>query len=309
MSVYTQDSPGPWHTWYKRPENAKLPVLEAKRKYLKQQLLFEQQYASFVQAQQQFLAQSANQTEGGVTFNEVTGTNFVADPVFQSITANTQSIDVHFGMPVDVTGSPRITVTNNQEGGGSAATFVYTHVGFADGATNVLRFQHNHPAFEDNDGGAAANAVLVGSSLFDTITASPTTPVAGDYTTVAQVAQGAGGDAGNIVNISCSVSISDLQTVTDFTITADPQSAALDIDNTVTIAGSILGGGGSLVATIAQENLKGDVISLGSQLIDLNGGTITTAAGNTQTTDTIKRQGVAPNLAIVGSNTKTVVAS
>ena len=28
MSVYTQDSPGPWHTWYKRPENAKLPVLE-----------------------------------------------------------------------------------------------------------------------------------------------------------------------------------------------------------------------------------------------------------------------------------------
>lgn len=309
MSVYTQESPGQWSTWYKKPQNKDLSILEAKRKFLKEQLLFEQQYASFVQAQQQFLAQSANQTEGGVTFNEVTGTNFVLNPVFQSITANTQSIDVHFGMPVEVTGTPRITVTNNQAGGGSAATFTFNHTGFASGATNVLRFEHNHPAYTDNDGGAAANRVLVGSSLFDTITSDPTSTVEGDYTTVAQVAQGAGGDAGNITNISCSVSISALQTVTAFTITADPNDAALDIGNTVTIAGSILGGGGNLVATIAQENLKGDVISLGSQLIDLNGGTIITAGGNTQTTDTIRRQGAAPSLAIIGSNTKTVVAS
>lgn len=307
MSVYTQESPGQWNVWLKKPENKNLSILEAKRKFLKEQLLFEQQYASFVQAQQQFLAQSANQTEGGVKFNDVTGTNFVADPVFQSLTLNTQSIDVHFGMPVDVTGAPRITVTNNQAGGGSAATFVYNHVGFASGATNILRFQHNHPAFVNNDGGAAANVLTQDKDLFSSITTQPSTATAETYVGETMVyAAGTGGTGGT--NVTATIVVGDLEEVTSVIITNNG-GGVFSPGNTLTLAGSNLGGSGNFIITLTTGDLTGDVISLGSQLIDLNGGTITTAAGNTQTTDTIRRQGAAPNLAIVGNNTKTVVGS
>ena len=48
QSLYpTTDGPGPWHVWIKKEKNKKLPLAEAKRRYLEEQLLFTEQYNSF----------------------------------------------------------------------------------------------------------------------------------------------------------------------------------------------------------------------------------------------------------------------
>ena len=308
--IYTQQDPGPWFSWSKRPENKKLPVLEAKRKYLKEQLLYEQQFADFV-AQQQAIQSDSNQGSG-LFLNKSESTVIQLSPTLQSITGNTQSLYVTFKDDVVVTGSPRITATNNQAGGGSAATFLFTHKGLVSGTTNVVEFIHIHPATANNNAGIAANTPISGSKLFDGMdTSSLTTPTEGDYTVLASITQGSGGDAGvSAASVSCSVSISALQTVTDFKIGSFGTSK-LCPGNQVTIAGSDLGGGGSLVSAISASNLLGDTISIGQQNIDLNGGSISTTSTqfNTIINNKIKRQGAQPNLFVVGSNTKTAVAS
>ena len=40
----------------------------------------------------------------------------------------TISVNVHFSEQVDITGTPRLTITNNQTGGGSAATLSLIHI-------------------------------------------------------------------------------------------------------------------------------------------------------------------------------------
>ena len=47
--IYTSENPGPWQKWITKPENAKLNIQEARSKYLKEQLLFEQQYQDLLQ--------------------------------------------------------------------------------------------------------------------------------------------------------------------------------------------------------------------------------------------------------------------
>lgn len=300
--MYKHEDPGHWLNWLKRPENANLPIVEAKQKYLKEQLLFEQQYNSFVEAAR---AVQASITEGGTILNGVVSTNFNPSPAFQSITGNTQTMDVYFKMPVDVTGTPTITVTNSQAGGGSAATFTYD---YASGTgTDQLVFEHVHPASPNNDAGAAANVLTQDKDLFSSITTQPTTATADTY--VAETltwAAGTGGTGGS--NVTATIVVGDLEIV-DSVIVTDNAGGVFSPGNTLTLAGSNLGGTGNLVITLTADNLTGDVISVAGQSIALSGGSISTKPGNTITTDTIRRQGSQPDLFVVGGNTKTVVAS
>ena len=64
MNIYTQDSPGDWQDWVKLPRNKNIPILEAKQKFLNEQLLHENQYQSFVQ--QQVAIQTQNAQTGGL---------------------------------------------------------------------------------------------------------------------------------------------------------------------------------------------------------------------------------------------------
>ena len=41
--IYTTPDPGDWHSWLKRDGNKSLPLKEAKVKYLKEQLVFQDQ--------------------------------------------------------------------------------------------------------------------------------------------------------------------------------------------------------------------------------------------------------------------------
>lgn len=41
--MYLTEGPGPWQAFLKRPDNVGLSIMEAKQKYLREQLLFEEQ--------------------------------------------------------------------------------------------------------------------------------------------------------------------------------------------------------------------------------------------------------------------------
>lgn len=301
--MYKQENPGHWLNWLKKPENSKLPILEAKQKYLREQLMYEQQYNSFVEAQR---AVQLNVTKGGTVFNGIVDTFLVQTPIFQSITGNTQSLKVNFKLPVTVSGTPTVTATNSQSGGGSAATFAYS---YASGTgTKSLTFEHTHPASANNDAGAAANVLTQDKDLFSSITTQPTTATADTYVGETMVyAAGTGGTGGS--NVTATIVVGDLEEVTSVIVT-DNASGVFSPGNTLTLAGSNLGGSGNFVVTLTADNLTGDVISIGSQTLALNGGSISTINSNTFTNDTIRRQGVQPNLGVPdGKNAKTVVAS
>ncbi len=310
MSVYTQDSPGPWNVWIKRKENKNLPILEAKRKFLKEQLLFEQQFANFV-AQQQAIQSDSNTNAGNEVLNKVETIDFVSSPVFLSQTANSQSITAQFTFPVSVDtsgGDPTITVNNSQAGGGSAATFTYTY--FSGSETNLLEFRHNHPAFASNNGGAAANVLPIqlaagpGVTSRGAIINSPTAPVNDTYVNAAYTT---GTGNGSSAQFTVVVEGGDITTIN--AVVAGTDFVEGDV---VTFADDALGtgstGGGF---TITSNNLTGDVISIPAQSIALNGGAISTYSSgfNTQVNDAIRRQGANPPLSMPGGSlTRTVIA-
>ena len=60
--IFTTPHPGSWQDFMRKPENSKLSIQEATRKYKEQLLLFEQQYSTFIQQQQ--LLQSQNFSGG-----------------------------------------------------------------------------------------------------------------------------------------------------------------------------------------------------------------------------------------------------
>jgi hypothetical protein len=50
------NDPGPWQYYVNRPDNVGLPIMEIKDKYMREQLLFEQNL-NFIQQQQMIMAQ------------------------------------------------------------------------------------------------------------------------------------------------------------------------------------------------------------------------------------------------------------
>ena len=64
---FTVNNPGPWQSFVKRADNVGLPLMAARDKYLREQLLFEN-YMSFVQQQNMLMAQSAG--GGGRPFTQ-----------------------------------------------------------------------------------------------------------------------------------------------------------------------------------------------------------------------------------------------
>jgi len=308
MSVYTQDSPGPWNVWIKRKENKILPILEAKRKFLKEQLLFEQQFANFV-AQQQAIQSDSNTNAGNEVLNKIESVNFVSSPAFLSQTANSQSITAQFTYPVTVTGGiPTIRVNNSQAGGGSVSTFTYAYTGGS--GTSLLEFKHNHIAFPANNGGAAANVLDIqlaagpGVTSRGAIINSPTSPVNGTYVNAAYTTATT---SGSTAEFTVTVEAGDITTInatvagTDFI-----EGDVLTFGNDELGTGSTGGG-----FTIAANNLTGDVINIPAQSIALSGSTIATYSGewNTQVNDAIRRQGANPPLSTPGQElTRTVIA-
>ena len=293
--IIKSPDPGPWLNWMKRPENKNLPINEARIKYNREQVLFNEQQNAYIATQifqnQQAALQADMSPNAGFVKNQVTRVAFVMDTL-KSISANTGSIVVGFQHPVTITGTPQITVQNGQQGGGSAATFTYDYT--SGTGTNAMLFQHNHPAAPNNDSGIAANVLTLDSEIVGSVTTQPTTATADTYVTETLTwAQGTGGTGGN--NVTATIIVGDLEVV-DSVIITDNASGVFSPGNTLTLAGSNLGGSGNLVITLRAQDLTGDIITIDGQIIALNGGTIKTGGPNasTQTEDAIRRQGLIP---------------
>ena len=164
--------PGTWMQFKSRPDNLSLPILEAKRKYLQEQSVFET-----------FAIQAQIQGGGGSILNEVKSITFRSDAtnysettylnaagsftssfatnelitVLPILSGFTASIDVTYNDPVEVVGTPRITtITNNGEGDQNGPVrspqnpvFEYIET-FADKKTISFAYIQEDPANETN---------------------------------------------------------------------------------------------------------------------------------------------------------------
>jgi hypothetical protein len=301
--IYTANDPGNWAIWKTKEGNKDLPLHEATQKYRKEKLLFEQQYMDFVATQEAIQRQQAQ--TGGTSLNGVTSVDFDALPVFQTNTGNTQTLKVKFSKPVLVTGSPLVTLANNQFGGGTAATFNYTYS--AGSSTNELIFQHIHPTAAVASQGFSANIVAINSNLAPIgIIVQPGTPTNGDYTFSADTNYTTSGD-GNGLSLQVAISGGNITSVICTTIGNDFIPGEI-----ITFADGFLGGGstgGSI--TVAASALRADTVSFAAgSTVTLNSGTITTGDGtfNTQLNNIARRQGT-PALDFTSTSTKTGVPS
>lgn len=297
--IYTANDPGNWAIWKNKKENKNLPLQEATQKYRKEKLLFENQYMDFLQQQQAILTQNAQ--TGGTSLNGVISAAFDALPVFQTNTGNTQTLKVIFAKPVLVTGSPLVTVANNQFGGGTAATFNYTYS--AGSSTNELTFQHIHPTAAVTSQGFSANVVGLNSNLAPIgIIVQPGTPSDGVYAFSADTNYTTSG-AGNGLSMQVTISGGNITSVICTSTGNDFIPGEV-----ISFAAGSLGGsstGGSI--TVAASALQADTVSFAAgSAVTLNSGTITTGDGtfNTQLTNIARRQGT-PALDFTSTSTKT----
>ena len=301
MAFYpSPNSPGNWKTFLKRNDIRNLSLQEQKKKYLIEQLQFEDFQSQQAISQQLAFNSLSNQNRvAGDKKNKVIDAAFNATPALQSITTNTTFIDIVFENPVLVdttSGTPSISVTNGKQGGGSVSPVVYTYVANAS-QSKLVRFSHTHPATATNDGGIAAHVIAVGADLAgsasgtisggaaNTYNGVPFTGVAGVSDIVANCILDGGGVLSEISFVSQASAAYAFKPGDQLTIDA----AAL---------GS--GGTGTVVVTIATGDLTGDILTMVGSTIAENGGEIYSAANSPE---------VQLDLSYTSTSTKTAVAS
>ena len=307
MHIIHSKDPGPWLSWMKRPENKDLPINEARIKFKKEQILFNEQQNSYIASQifqqQQQALQSDVSPNAGFTPNEIKSVKFTATPELSSISAVTGSILMEFVWPVTVSGNPTLTVNNSQAGGGSAATFTYTYK--SGTGTNTLQFEHNHGPFPANNCGFSANVLSIGTDLVATgaVVGTITNATDGVYSDPTYTETGGNG----LLDMQVTVVSNEITKAEVTTAGATYQPGDVITFNAAQLGAGSSGG----TITLAKDNFTGDVISLPAQTVALSGGTIHTGGGsfNTLVNDAIARQGLTPPLFFAGgANTDTVVA-
>lgn len=301
MAYYSSpNSPGDWRSFLKRNDIRNLSLQEQKKKYLIEQLQFEDFVSQQAISQQlAFNSLSAQNRVAGNVDNKVVSATFNATPALQSITTNTTFIDVLFekNVLVDTSGgTPTISVTNGKQGGGSVSPVIYTYVANAS-QSKTVRFSHTHPATATNDGGIAAPVIAVGADLAGSATGTivggvanpyngvPFTGLAGASDIVADVILDGGGVLSNITFVS----------------QATP-SYAFKPGDQLTIDAAALGTGtsGTVTVTLIAADLTGDILTMVGSTIAENGGEIYSAANNPD---------AQLNLSYTSTSTKTAVAS
>jgi hypothetical protein len=301
MAFYpSPNSPGNWKTFLKRNDIRNLSLQEQKKKYLIEQLQFEDFQSQQAISQQLAFNSLSNQNRvAGDKKNKVIDAAFNATPALQSITTNTTFIDIVFENPVLVdttSGTPSISVTNGKQGGGSVSPVVYTYVANAS-QSKLVRFSHTHPATATNDGGIAAHVIAVGADLAgsasgtisggaaNTYNGVPFTGVAGVSDIVANCILDGGGVLSEISFVS--------QTSAAYAFKPGDQ---------LTISAAALGSGGTgtITVTIATGDLTGDILTMVGSTIAENGGEIYSAANSPE---------VQLDLSYTSTSTKTAVAS
>lgn len=264
-----------WQEFMREKENKNLSITEAKGKYQKLEkqfnLLMEAENAAY-NAVALNSVRNGSQGGPGEELNPILGIEFLSLPT-GTIAGFVSSVNVSYKFPVTVIGTPVIYVNNGQQGKGSADVVTYTAT--AGGSTNVVTFSNTQGA--DANGGTlvAAKTLNVTEDIVSSITTAPTTPSNDTYTDTMVWATGTGGVGGADINATIIVAGA---AVTSIVVTG--ATGTYQPGNTLTIAGSALGGTGNLIVTLVSADLTGDTLTFQAEGNGISTGVVT-SEGNT----------------------------
>ena len=263
--MYGAQDPGNWQTFTNRPDVKSLPLMEQKSRFIREQ----NDYQNLMESVR------AQVNVGGINNNPIVSVAFDGAQL-NSISGFTSQFLVTYTHPIVVTGTPTITIPNGQQGNGTASTIQYD---YNAGSSTLItaKFDYTQAANANGTGFIAANFLTFDSNLAAGITSQPTTPTNGTYVTETLTwATGTGGVGG--ANVTATVVVAG-GVVTEVFATLYLASAVYQPGNTLTLAGTNLGGGGNLVVTLLDADFIGDTLLLSSQTSIL-GGSIVNASDN-----------------------------
>jgi len=263
--MYGAQDPGNWQSFTNRADVKGLPLNEQKDQFLKEQINF----------QNMMEAIRAQAHVGGIRNNPIVNVAFNGD--LDVISGFTSSLLVNYTFPVTViqAGIPTIKVPNGLQGNGNESTITYGYV--SSPSPTSLLFTYSQLGNANGQGDIGANELAVNTELFGAITTSPSTPVEDTYTSVVGTYNsGAGGTGGQ--DIDATIEVSALQTVTSIIVTGN-SSGVFQPGNTLTFAGSDLGGTGSLIVTLRAADITGDTLAFTATTdVNIEGGSIVNAS-------------------------------
>ena len=300
MALYhNAESPGEWQSFIKRNDIRNLSLQEQKKKYLTEQLQYDDFISQqLISRQLAFNSLSAMNNVKGDIENKIINAVFNATPALSSIVANTTFIDIVFQKAVlvdDKGGVPTISVTNGKQGGGSVSPVVYTYVN-NNSQSKLVRFSHTHPATATNDGGIAAHVITVGANLAGSASGTISGGAAATYNGVPFT-----GVAG-VSDIVANCILDGGGVLSEISFVSQATAYAFKPGDVLTIDAAALGSGGTgtITVTIAANDLTGDILTLVGTSIDENGSEIYNSANN---------PGAQLDLSYTSNSTLTVVAS
>ena len=273
MALYPNAAdPGNWQSFLIREDVKSLSPAEQKKKYLTEQLQFEDFLAQQRYLQSMSLNSLTNQLHqgGNIAGNKVKEVFFNSQfPVDYN---NTSTLKVDFFEPVQVVGGiPFIDVINGQQGGGSQATVRYNYTPPSSSATSLV-FSHSHPA---NAGGVDVDVISVGADLVSGGTVvQPTAAITGDYLAAAYTTDSVAG-----TGVVFTAVIDGGQQLVELNVTT--AGSGYKVGDIFTFANDALGvgsTGGSVAVT--KVNLTGDTLTLAGTSINENGGEIYNVGDN-----------------------------
>jgi len=197
--MYGAQDPGNWMSFQKRQDNIGLPIMEAKSKYLMEQMNFDNMM-NF---------QSQNHV-AGIPANPIVSIAF-SDVALGTVTGFTSDITVTYTLPVSVSGgTPQLSVANDQVGGGAAATVDYDYS--SGSGTTALVFQYIQAANLNGTLPVGSGKMSVGSTdLANVSQASVTNTLDGATPNAALVVTGTytvgsgGNTAGEDITMTCDI--------------------------------------------------------------------------------------------------------
>ena len=262
--MYGAQDPGNWQSFTNRADVKGLPLNEQKDQFLKEQVNF----------QNMMEAIRAQAHVGGIRNNPIVNVAFNGTDL-DVISGFTSGLLVNYTFPVTVTGIPTIKVPNGLQGNGNESTITYGYS--SSPSPTSLLFTYTQAANANGQGDIGANELAVNTELFGAITTSPSTPVQDTYTSVVGTYNsGAGGTGGQ--DIDATIEVSALQTVTSIIVTGN-SSGVFQPGNTLTFAGSDLGGTGSLIVTLRAADITGDTLAFTATTdVNIEGGSIVNAS-------------------------------
>ena len=283
--VYTVPDPGPWWSWKNKQENKNLPVNEARRKYLKEQLLFEDQFTNFAG---QMVAQFADAPShaGGAHNNSITNVVLSSASITNDPNGGGKiEATVEFFQPVNADGNININVANNHAGGGTSDSIALNWDGFSGTRRMIFSVMDipGIPFVEKNDFNAAN--IALGTDISGSVSGSSNLSGATGAASGSSVFTWNSGSASGSFDYGSDVSAS-------FTVNAGGTGLSEVTINVVTSASSQYYAGNTLTATAAQlgkggtgaviyelqpGDIAGDVISISAGSI--TGGSISNARG------------------------------